>query len=108
MKLFDLLLKTISKMPKGWGETVKVDLTGWWTAPCDGILTLRARGGGVAYLSMKGVSDVYIGVYAFGGGTSTSSNIAKKGNLYLVSYKGPDITEAVVYFTPFAYRGGVQ
>lgn len=106
MTLFELLKKTISKMPNGWGETVQVNLTGGWTAPCDGILTLSARGSGVAYLARKGVNEVYMGVYAFGGGTLTSSSIAKKGTPYIVSYKGPDIKETVVYFTPFSYRGG--
>lgn len=106
MKLYNLLERIIKKMPTGWGETVRVDLTNGWIAPSDGIITFRARGGGVAYMSKKGVNEVYIGVYVFGGGTSTSSNIAKKGTPYIVSYKGPDIKEIVVYFTPFAYRGG--
>ena len=106
MKLYDLLLKTISKMPNGWGETVQVDLTSGWTAPCDGLLGFEAWGAGdVAYVS-SGKNDRYIAVYVFGGGSGTSSNVARKGETYKISYKGARIAGINAYFTPFSYRGG--
>ena len=106
MELFELLKKTISKIPRGWGETVRVDLTGGWTAPCDGLLGFEAWGNGdVAYVS-GGKNDRYIAVYAFGGGSGTSSNVARKGETYKISYKGAKIAGVNAYFTPFSYRGG--
>ncbi|MDD7512793.1 MAG: hypothetical protein PUK14_02765, partial [Clostridiales bacterium] len=104
--LFELLKKTISKMPNGWGETVQVNLTNGWTAPCDGLLTFEAQGvGDLAYVS-NGKNRRYIAVYAFAGGFGTSSNIARKGETYKISHKGANITEIYTYFTPFSYRGG--
>ena len=108
MKLYDLLLKTISKMPRGWGETIKVDLTNGWTAPCDGLLAVEASGrGDLAYVS-NGRNNTYIAIYAFGGGNATSSNIARKGTTYKISYKGANISSTYAYFTPFSYRGGTS
>lgn len=106
MKLYDLLLKTISKMPNGWGETVQVDLTNDWTAPCDGLLTFEARGGGDLVYVSNGENKKYIAVYAFAGGSGTSSNIARKGTTYKISHKGANIVDTYAYFTPFSYRGG--
>lgn len=107
MKLYDLLLKTISKMPNGWGETVQVDLTNDWTAPCDGLLVLKTQGqGDLTYVS-NGKNSAYIAAYAFGGGVGTSSNIARRGETYKISHKGKNITSVYAYFTPFSYRGGV-
>lgn len=106
MELFELLKKTISKMPRGWGETIKVDLTNGWTAPSDGLLAFEAWGqNGVAYVS-NGKNDRYIAVYAFGGGSGTSSNIAKRGTTYKISHKGSNIVGVYACFTPFSYRGG--
>ena len=106
MKLFDLLLKTISKMPNGWGKTIEVNLTNGWTAPCDGVLILGASGrGDIAYVS-DGSNNTYIGVYAYAGGTATSSNIARKGVTYKLAYKGANILSTYAFFTPFSYRGG--
>lgn len=106
MKLFDLLLNTISKMPTGWGETVQVNLANGWTAPSDGLLVLEVAGkGDLAYVS-NGRNGTYIAVYAYGGGTSTSSNLARKGETYRMTHKGPDILKTYAYFTPFSYRGG--
>ena len=106
MELFELLKKTISKMPRGWGETVQIDLTNSWTAPCDGILVfeISARGD-VAYVS-NGQNRTHISVYAYGGGVGTSSNIARKGEKYQISHKGSNVTTTYAYFTPFSYRGG--
>lgn len=106
MELFELLKKTISKMPKGWGETVPVDLTNGWIAPSDGMLAFEAWGqSDVTYIS-NGKNDRYIAVYAFGGGSATSSNVARKGETYKISYKGANIAGIQVFFTPFSYRGG--
>lgn len=106
MKLFELLQKTISKMPNGWGETVQVDLTNGWTAPSDGILVLEISAqGDVAYVS-NGQNRTYISVYAYGGGVCASSNIARKGERYQISHKGSNVTATYAYFTPFSYRGG--
>lgn len=106
MKLVDLLLKMISKMPNGWSETVQVDLTSGWTAPSDGLITLEASGrGDVAYVS-NGQNGTYIAVYAYGGGVSSSSNVARKGETYKISYRGRELTAVYAYFTPFSYRGG--
>lgn len=105
MKLFELLLKTISRMPTGWGETIKVDLANGWTAPSDGLLVLEAQGrGDLAYVS-NGRNNTYIAVYTFAGGNATSSNIARKGETYKISYKGANIAGIYTYFTPFSYRG---
>ena len=106
MELFELLKKTISKMPNGWGEMIKVDLTNGWTAPSDGILTLGADGRNDLIYVSDGKSGVYIALYTFGGGSATTSNIARKGTTYKISHKGPNITEVYAYFTPFSYRGG--
>lgn len=106
MKLFELLQKTISKMPNGWGETVQVDLTNDWTAPCDGLLSFEAWGrGDIAYVS-NGKNRTYIAVYAFAGGRGTSSNVARKGETYKIVHKGANISDTYAYFTPFSYRGG--
>ena len=106
MKLYDLLLKTISKMPRGWGEMIKVDLTNGWTAPCDGLLTFMAEGrNDIAYVS-NGKYNSYIAVYAFGGGIGSASNVARKGETYKISHKGPNLVGVYAYFTPFSYRGG--
>ena len=106
MELFELLQKTISKMPNGWGETVQVDLTNGWTAPSDGILAFQISArNDVAYVS-NGRDSGYIAVYAYGGGTSTSSNIARKGETYKIAHKGSNVTATYAYFTPFSYRGG--
>lgn len=108
MELFELLKKTISKMPRGWGETIKVDLTNGWTAPCDGLLAFEAWGqNDVAYVS-NGTNGTYIAVYAFGGGRSTSSNVARKGETYKIRHKGANISDTYAYFTPFSYRGGAS
>ena len=88
MKLYDLLLKTISKMPNGWGETVQVDLTTGWTAPSDGMLLVRIAGqGDVAYIG-QGSNDRYICIYAAGGGNATSTGAARKGSRYRIAHKG--------------------
>ena len=106
MELFELLKKTISKMPNGWGETVKVDLTNNWTAPCDGMLSFEVWGSGdLAYVS-NGKNRTYIAAYAFAGGRGTSSNIARKGETYKIVHKGANISDTYAYFTPFSYRGG--
>ena len=106
MELFELLKKTISKMLRGWGETIEVNLSSGWTAPCDGLLSFEAWGqSDVTYIS-NGKNDRYIAVYAFGGGSATSSNVARKGETYKISYKGANIAGIQVFFTPFSYRGG--
>lgn len=106
MKLVDILEKAFCKMPNGWGETIKVDLTNGWTAPSDGLLSFEAWGReDVAYVS-NGKNKTYIAVYAFAGGRSTSSNVARKGETYKIVHKGANITETYAYFTPFSYRGG--
>lgn len=106
MKLYNLLEKIIKKMPNGWGKTVQVDLSNGWTAPCDGLLGFEAWGqNDVAYVS-NGTNGTYIAVYAFGGGRSTSSNVARKGETYTIRHKGANISDTYAYFTPFSYRGG--
>lgn len=106
MELFEILKKTISKMPRGWGETVQVNLTNGWTAPCDGLLSFEAWGrGDIAYVS-NGKNRTYIAVYAFAGGRGTSSNVARKGETYKIVHKGANISDTYAYFTPFSYRGG--
>lgn len=106
MKLVDILEKAFCKMPNGWDETIKVDLTNGWTAPSDGLLSFEAWGReDVAYVS-NGKNKTYIAVYAFAGGRSTSSNVARKGETYKIVHKGANITETYAYFTPFPYRGG--
>ena len=66
MKLFELLQKTISKMPRGWGETVEVNLTNGWTPPSDGILKLSIRGDkDVAYIADKTDSVIMGGDFAY-------------------------------------------
>lgn len=106
MKLYDLLLKTISKMPNGWGETIKVDLTNGWTAPCDGLLLVKiAADGDVTYIGQDN-KDRYICLYAYGGGNATSSGIVHKGKRYKTTYKGSRVSTVEGFFTPFSYRGG--
>lgn len=106
MKLYDLLLKTISKMPRGWGETVQVDLTNGWTAPSDGMLLVRIDGrGDVAYIGQES-KERYICLYAYGGGTATSSGVVRKGKRYEITYKGQNVSTVEGFFTPFSYRGG--
>lgn len=106
MTLFELLKKTISKMPNGWGETIKVDLTNGWTAPGDGLLLVRIAGqGDVAYIG-RGSESRYICLYAYGGGNTTSSGVACKGERYNITYKGRNVSTVEAYFTPFSYRGG--
>lgn len=107
MKLFELLQKTISKMPNGWGETVQIDLTRGWTAPSNGLITFEASGSDdIAYVS-NGKNNTYLSVYAYGGGTGSSTNAARKGETYKISHRGRGITRVYGYFTPFSYRGGV-
>lgn len=106
MELFELLKKAISKMPRGWGKTVKVDLTNGWVAPSDGMLTFQISArNDVAYVS-NGRDSSYIAVYAYGGGNTTSTGIVRKGETYKISHKGPGVLAAYAYFTPFSYRGG--
>lgn len=106
MKLYDLLLKTISKMPNGWGETVQVDLTNGWTAPSDGLLLVRIAGASdVAYIGQDS-RDNYICLYAYGGGNTTSTGTVRKGSRYRISYKGRNVSTIEGFFTPFYYRGG--
>lgn len=106
MELFELLKKTISKMPKGWGETVPVDLTNGWIAPSDGMLMLEITAqNDVAYLG-QGSKDRYICAYAYGGGNATASGIVRKGERYKITYKGRNVSMAECLFTPFSYRGG--
>lgn len=106
MELFELLKKTISKMPRGWGETIKVDLTNGWTAPSDGMLLVKIDGqGDVAYIG-QGSNDRYLCVYAAGGANVTSSGIARKAERYKIAYKGRNVSTVEVFFTPFSYRGG--
>jgi hypothetical protein len=106
MELFELLKKTISKMPTGWGETVKVDLTYGWTAPCDGLLLVKIAGqNDVAYIG-RGSEDRYLCIYAYGGGNATTSGVARKGERYNIAYKGRNVSTVECLFTPFSYRGG--
>ena len=108
MKLFELLKKTISKMPNGWGETVQVDLTNGWTAPSDGMLLVRIAGDGdVAYIG-QGSKERYICMFAYGGGNATSSGVVRKGERYKITYKGRNVSTIEVFFTPFSYRGGTS
>ena len=106
MKLVDILEKAFSKMPNGWGETVKVDLTTEWTVPCDGILQLSvvARGD-VAYVGSE-KNTRYICAYAYGGGNTTTAGIVRKGENLKITYKGRNVTTVECIFTPFSYRGG--
>lgn len=106
MKLFELLKKTISKMPNGWGETVQVDLTNGWTAPCDGLLLVKITAqNDVAYIG-RGNESRYICMYAYGGGNTTCSGVARKGERYNIAYKGRNVSTVECLFTPFSYRGG--
>lgn len=105
MKLFELLLKTISKMPNGWGETIKVDLTNGWTAPSDGMLLVKiAADSDVAYIG-QGSNDRYICLYAYNGANSTSTGAVYKGKKYSLAYKGRKVSTVESFFTPFSYRG---
>lgn len=106
MELFELLKKTISKMPTGWGETVEVNLTNGWTPPSDGILKLSIRGDkDVAYIADKTDSVIMGGLCLYNGLTSTCAPV-KKGEVYKVSYRGPGVKSLETYFTPYSYRGG--
>lgn len=106
MELFELLKKTISKMPRGWGETVQVDLTSGWIAPSDGMIMLKITAqNDVVYLG-QGSKDRYICTYAYGGGNATSSGIVRKGERYKITYKGRNVSKVECLFTPFSYRGG--
>lgn len=106
MKLFDLLLNTISKMPNGWGETVQVDLTNGWTAPSDGLLVIHVSAqSDVTYIGNERM-DRYICTYAYGGGETTTSGVARKGERYKITYKGRNVYTVESFFTPFSYRGG--
>ena len=107
MELFEILKKTISKMPRGWGETVKVDLTNGWTAPSDGLLLVKiAAQSDVAYIGQDN-RESYICLYAYGGGNATSTGIVRKGGKYRITDKGRNVTTIEGFFTPFSYRGGV-
>ena len=106
MRLYDLLQRMIKKMPKGWGETVQVDLTNGWTAPSDGIVQLIASGRNDTMYVSKGKIDRFLCVYCYGGGSSTTSGCVRKGDILRISYKGTPIGSFNIYFTPFAYRGG--
>lgn len=106
MKLYDLLLKTISKMPNGWSETVRVDLTSGWTAPSDGLLLVKVSAqNDVAYIGQES-KERYICIFGYGGASSTSTGVAYKGKKYRITYRGRNVTDIEVYFTPFSYRGG--
>lgn len=106
MKLFELLKKTISKMPNGWDETVEVNLSNGWTAPSDGILSLRVQAKGSSVYIGNGSNNNYLCVCALDGGFATSSGIARKGTTYKIIYKGPNLLSFRITFTPFSYRGG--
>ena len=106
MKLYDLLLKTISKMPNGWGETVQIDLTGGWTAPSDGLLLVKVSAqSDVAYIGQES-KERYICIFGYGGASSTGTGAAYKGKKYRITYRGRNVTDIEAYFTPFSYRGG--
>lgn len=106
MELFELLKKTISKMPRGWGETVQVNLTSGWTAPSDGMLMSKiAAQNDVMYIG-QGSNDRYMCAYAYGGGNATTSGIVRKGERYRIAYKGGNVSTVECFFTPFSYRGG--
>lgn len=106
MKLFELLKKTISKMPNGWGERLKVDLTKDWTAPCDGLLWVKVSAqSDIAYIGQDS-EDRYMGTYAYGGASSTNIGAVHKGKRYRISYRGQRVSNIEAYFTPFSYRGG--
>lgn len=108
MKLVDILEKAFSKMPTGWGETVKVDLTNGWTAPSDGMLLVKiSADGDVAYIG-RGNESRYICMYAYGGGNTTCSGVARKGERYNIAYKGRNVSTVECLFTPFSYRGGTS
>lgn len=105
MKLVDILEKAFSKMPTGWGETVKVDLTNGWTAPSDGMLLVKiSADGDVAYIGQEN-EERYICIFAYNGGNTTASGIVRKGKRYRVAYKGRNVTTVESFFTPFSYRG---
>ena len=106
MELFELLKKTISKIPNGWGKTVQVDLTSGWIAPSDGMLMLEITAQNDVVYVGQGSKDRYICTYAYGGGNATSSGIARKGERYKITYKGRNVSTIEVFFTPFSYRGG--
>lgn len=92
MELFELLKKTISKMPRGWGETVQVNLTNGWTAPSDGMLMSKiAAQNDVMYIG-QGSNDRYMCAYAYGGGNTTTSGIVRKGERYRITYKGGNVS----------------
>ena len=106
MKLFELLQKTISKMPNGWGETVQIDLTGGWTAPSDGLLLVKVSAqSDVAYIGQES-KERYICIFGYGGASSTSTGAAYKGKKYRITYRGRNVTDIEAYFTPFSYREG--
>lgn len=108
MRLYDLLQKTIKKIPNGWGETVEVDLTNGWTAPSDGILNVVARGtNDVLYIS-RDLTERCICTYCYAGGSGSASACAKKGSTFKINHKGNGIKEIKAYFTPFSYRGGIS
>lgn len=106
MELFELLKKTISKIPNGWGKTVQVDLTNDWIAPIDGMLMLEITAQNDVVYVGQGSKDRYICAYAYGGGNATSSGIVRKGERYRITYKGKNVSMVEVLFTPFSYRGG--
>lgn len=106
MELFELLKKTISKIPNGWGKTVQVDLTSGWIAPSDGMLMLEITAQHDVVYVGQGSKDRYICTYAYGGGNATSSGIVRKGERYKITYKGRNVSMVECLFTPFSYRGG--
>lgn len=106
MELFELLKKTISKIPNGWSKTVQVDLTSGWIAPSDGMLMLEITAQNDVVYVGQGSKDRYICTYAYGGGNATASGIARKGERYKITYKCRNVSTVEVFFTPFSYRGG--
>ncbi len=106
MKLVDILEKAFCKMPNGWGETIKVDLTNGWTAPSDGMLMLGITAQNDVVYVGQGSKNRYICAYAYGGGTATASGIVRKGERYRITYKGRNVSAVEGLFTPFSYRGG--
>lgn len=106
MELFELLKKTINKMPRGWGETTEVNLSSWWTAPSDGMLMLGITAQNDVVYVGQGSKDRYICAYAYGGGNATASGIVRKGERYRITYKGRNVSAVEGLFTPFSYRGG--
>ena len=105
MELFELLKKTISKMPNGWGKTVQVDLTNGWIAPSDGMLMLEITAQNDVVYVGQGSKDRYICTYAYGGGNATSSGIVRKGERYKITYKGRNVSTVEV-FSPHFHIGG--